>query len=188
MEWAPNLRQRVETHPPSNGGRVISLSRRRFTKEVKEATVRRLELGTSIAEVARACEVNPNVLHRWRRELREYAAKAFPGEGHSRTEESRIAELERKVGRQAMEIDFLRAMLAACRRAEEVAGIDCTQLVYSRIQKEVGLASQIPIRVMCRQAGVSRAGFYRWRHAPPAEFERMLAIPATKVYARTFLT
>ncbi|MHC4998753.1 MAG: hypothetical protein ACYTEM_07000, partial [Planctomycetota bacterium] len=32
---------------------------------------------------------------------------AFPGEGHRRIEESRIAELERKVGRQAMEIDFL---------------------------------------------------------------------------------
>ena len=56
---------------------------------------------------AGACEVNPNVLHRWRRELRECAAKAFPGEGRSRTEESRIAELERKVGRQAMEIDCL---------------------------------------------------------------------------------
>jgi transposase len=94
----------------------MSLSRRKFTKEFKEAAVRRLELGASVAEVARACEVNPNVLHRWRRELREYAAKAFPGEGRSRTEESRIAELERKVGRQAMEIDFLRRCL---QRVEE---------------------------------------------------------------------
>ncbi len=81
----------------------MSLSRRTFTKEFKEAAVRRLELGASVAEVARACEVNPNVLHRWRRELRGYAAEAFPGEGRGRTEESRIAELERKVGRQAME-------------------------------------------------------------------------------------
>jgi len=47
----------------------MSLSRRKFTKEFKEAAVRRLEWGASIAEVARACEVNPNVLHRWRREL-----------------------------------------------------------------------------------------------------------------------
>ena len=59
-------------------------------------------------------------------------------------------------------------MLAACRRAAEAADIDYAQLVYSRIQKEVSLASLIPIRVMCRQASVSRAGFYRWRHAPPA--------------------
>lgn len=57
----------------------MSLSRRTFTKEFKEGAARRPELGASVAEVARACEVNPNVLHRWRRELREYAAKAFLG-------------------------------------------------------------------------------------------------------------
>jgi transposase len=91
--------------------RVMSLSRRTFTKEFKEAAVRRLEMGASIAEVARACEVNPNVLHRWRRELRDHGAKAFSGNGKSRAEESRVAELERKVGRQAMEIDFLRRCL-----------------------------------------------------------------------------
>lgn len=89
----------------------MSLSRRTYTKEFKEAAVRRLELGASIAEVVRACEVNPNVLHRWRRELRDYGAKAFGGNGRSRVEESRVAELERKVGRQAMEIDFLRRCL-----------------------------------------------------------------------------
>jgi transposase-like protein len=91
--------------------RVMSMSRRRFTKEFKEAAVRRLELGASIAEVARACEVDPNVLHRWRRELRDHAAGAFSGNGRPRQEESRVAELERKVGRQAMEIDFLRRCL-----------------------------------------------------------------------------
>ena len=85
--------------------------RRKFTKEFKEAAVRRLELGASVAEVARACEVDPNVLHRWRRELHEHGAKAFSGNGRSRAEESRVAELERKVGRQAMEIDFLRRCL-----------------------------------------------------------------------------
>ncbi len=52
----------------------MSLSRRKFTKEFKEAAVRRLEMGASIAEVARACEVNPNVLHRWRRELAEHGS------------------------------------------------------------------------------------------------------------------
>ena len=89
----------------------MGLSRRTFTKEFKEAAVRRLELGAGIAEVARACEVNPNVLHRWRRELRDYGAKAFAGNGQPRREEGRITELERKVGRQAMEIDFLQRCL-----------------------------------------------------------------------------
>ena len=39
-------------------------TRRKFTREFKEEAVRRLDLGVSIAEVAKACEVNPNVLHR----------------------------------------------------------------------------------------------------------------------------
>ena len=89
----------------------MSQSRRNFTKEFKEAAVRRLQLGASVAEVARACEVNPNVLHRWRRELREQGAQAFSGNGKSRAEENQVAALERKVGRQAMEIDFLRRCL-----------------------------------------------------------------------------
>ena len=89
----------------------MSVSRRKLTKEFKEAVVRRLELGGSIGEVARACEVDANVLHRWRRELRDHGATAFSGNGKTRGEESRVAELERKVGRQAMEIDFLRRCL-----------------------------------------------------------------------------
>jgi transposase-like protein len=89
----------------------MRLSRRTYTKEFKEAAVRRVELGASIGEVARACEVNPNVIHRWRRELRDHGAKAFPGNGKSRTQENRVAELERKVGRQALEIDFLERCL-----------------------------------------------------------------------------
>ena len=89
----------------------MSLSRRQFTQEFKEAAIRRLELGASVAEVARVCEVHPKVLHRWRRELRDYGAKAFTGNGKRRAEGSQVAELERKVGRQALEIDFLRRCL-----------------------------------------------------------------------------
>lgn len=89
----------------------MRLSRRTFTKEFKEAAVRRLELGASIAEVARACEVSPNVLHRWKCELRDHGMKAFQGNGNSRADQSRIAELEQKVGRQALEIDFLERCL-----------------------------------------------------------------------------
>ena len=75
----------------------MGLSRRKFTKEFKEQAVRRLELGASLAEVARACEVNPNVLHRRKRELRDYGATAFSGNGQRRAEDLQVAELERKV-------------------------------------------------------------------------------------------
>jgi transposase len=89
----------------------MGLSRRRFTREFKLAAIQRLEQGISIAEVARAMEVNPNVLHRWRKEFRQGPGNAFPGQGQRRWSEGRIAELERKIGQQTLEIDFLKGCL-----------------------------------------------------------------------------
>ena len=89
----------------------MDLSRRQFTREFKLAAVRRLEQGVSIAEAARALEVSPNVLHRWRREFRQAPGNAFPGNGKARWSEGRIAGLERKIGQQALEIDFLKGCL-----------------------------------------------------------------------------
>jgi len=89
----------------------MGISRRTFTREVKLAAVRRLEGGASIAEVSRAFEVNPNVLHRWRKEFREGPGNAFPGPGTRRWDETQIAKLERKVGQQTLEIDFLKGCL-----------------------------------------------------------------------------
>ena len=86
-------------------------SRRKFSKDFKQEAVRRLNGGQSVAEVARALEVHSSELHRWRRELEEHGARAFSGVGKKRAEESQVAELERKVGRQAMEIDFLKRAL-----------------------------------------------------------------------------
>ena len=56
----------------------MGLSRRQFTREFKLAAIERLERGASIAEVARAFEVNPNTLHRWRRDFRQGPGNAFP--------------------------------------------------------------------------------------------------------------
>ena len=89
----------------------MGLSRRNFTKEFKLEAVRRLEAGVSLAEVARGVEVSPNVLQRWRREFRQAPGNAFPGHGQRRWPEGKIAELERKIGQQAVEIDFLKACL-----------------------------------------------------------------------------
>ncbi len=56
----------------------MGLSRRQFTREFKLTAVRHLEQGVSIGELARALEVNANVLHRWRREFRQGPGNAFP--------------------------------------------------------------------------------------------------------------
>ena len=86
-------------------------SRRTFTRETKLAAVQRLETGSTIAEVARAFEVNPNLLHRWRQEFRQGPGNAFPGLGKRRWDETQQAKLERKIGQQALEIDFLKSCL-----------------------------------------------------------------------------
>ena len=70
----------METAPP------MGTNRRVFSKECKAAAVRSLEMGASVAEVARALQVNPNVVHRWRREAWRFGAQAFGGYGNSRTE------------------------------------------------------------------------------------------------------
>jgi transposase len=89
----------------------MGIYRRQFTREFKLAAVRRLEAGVSLAEAARALAVNPNLLHRWRREFRPAPGNAFPGNGQPRWSEGQIAELERKIGRQALEIDCLKGCL-----------------------------------------------------------------------------
>ena len=89
----------------------MGLSRRTFTREMKLAAVQRLETGASIGEVARAFEVNPNVLHRWRHEFRQGPGNAFPGVGRKRWDDTQQAKLERKIGQQTLEIDFLKACL-----------------------------------------------------------------------------
>ena len=89
----------------------MGLSRRRFTRESKIAAVRRLQQGGSVAVLARSLEVNPSVLHRWQQEYRQEPKKAFPGSGRRGTEPDRVAQLERKIGQQALEIDFLKGCL-----------------------------------------------------------------------------
>lgn len=86
-------------------------SRRIFTREFKVAAVKELETGKPAGNVARGLEIKPNLLHRWRQELRKQPSKAFSGQGKRMEADSREAELERKVGQMTMEIDFLKKLL-----------------------------------------------------------------------------
>jgi transposase len=101
----------------------MGLSRRQFTKEFKLAAVRRLEQGVSMAEVARGLEVSPNVLHRWKKEFRAGTGAAFPGNGKQRWSEGKLAELERKIGQQTLEIDFLKGCLQRIEEQRMLQGL-----------------------------------------------------------------
>lgn len=92
------------------------MSRRKFSKEVKLAAVRRVQGGEGVGRLARELEISPSELYRWCRESQEFGALAFAGKGRPRREPEREAELERKIGQQALEIDFLKRAL---QRVEE---------------------------------------------------------------------
>jgi transposase-like protein len=111
-------------------------SRRKFTKEFKLTAVRRLEGGQSMAEVARALEVHPSDLHRWRRELQDHGVRAFSGAGKKRAEESEIAALQRKIGQQTMEIDFLKRALQHVEEQRLLRALNNGALSTSRSKKK----------------------------------------------------
>lgn len=94
--------------------------RRSFSKEMKLSLLRELE-SKSAAEVCRENNVHPTLLNRWKKEYEKSPNEAFSGKGKIWKEESIIAKCERKIGQQAMEIDFLKKTLDILqeRRAEE---------------------------------------------------------------------
>ena len=114
----------------------MGLSRRKFTKEFKIATLRQLDAGASIGSVARSCEINPSLLHRWRRDFQQAAEHAFPGLGKKRAEENRVAELERKIGQQALEIDFLKRCLQRIEEQRMLQALTGKPLSTSRSGKK----------------------------------------------------
>ena len=118
------------------------LSRRQFTKEFKRAAIQRLEMGASVAEVARAFEIKPNVLHRWRREFHQGPGNAFAGLGKRRWEEGRVAQLERKIGQQALEIDFLQACLQRIEEQRKLQALTGKPLSTSR-SKQKGTGARL---------------------------------------------
>ena len=87
------------------------LKRRTFTREFKLQVIREVDAGNTQAQVAREYQVSDNTISKWRRELRQYKERAFAGRGHAYTDEARVNELERMVGRLTMENDFLKKLL-----------------------------------------------------------------------------
>ena len=81
--------------------------RRKFTEEYKrEAVALTYEPGVSCRQVALDIGIDPNLLSRWRREMKDAPDKAFQGSGSPRDEE--VALLKRELARVKKERDFLR--------------------------------------------------------------------------------
>ncbi len=89
----------------------MSLKKRVFTKEFKLQVVHEVDACKPQAQVAREHQVNPNTIAKWRKLYKKHKDKAFAGHGKTYTEEARVAELERMVGRLTMQCELLKKAL-----------------------------------------------------------------------------
>ena len=96
--------------------------RRAFTAQFKLGVIRRMEAGESVVSLSKELGVGRNLLHDWHRlwrmegrdglrrvgrpTLLEATARSAGGPKTLAEAERRIAELERKIGQQALELDF----------------------------------------------------------------------------------
>jgi transposase len=85
--------------------------RRTYTREFKLKVLREIEAGKSQAQAAREYQLSETAIYKWRQQFTKYKDQAFAGRGTAYTDEARINELERMVGRLAMENDFLKKLL-----------------------------------------------------------------------------
>jgi len=93
----------------------MSISRRRFTREFKLQVVRAFESGVTVAELTRQFDIHANLVYKWSQEFQNNPEGAFRGTASevdpSQTNEQRIGELERIIGRLTVENDFLKKAL-----------------------------------------------------------------------------
>ena len=93
----------------------MPITHKRFTKEFKLKIVRTYDSGVSVAELTRQYDIHPNLVYKWSQEYRNNPQGAFHGTASetdpSQTNEQRIAELERMIGRLTVENDFLKKAL-----------------------------------------------------------------------------
>lgn len=85
--------------------------RRKFTREFKLQVLAEIAAGKSVAQAAREHLLHPTLIGRWQKQHRQYADRAFTGNGRPYTDDARVADLERMVGRLTMENDLLKKAL-----------------------------------------------------------------------------
>lgn len=108
--------------------------RRRFSREVKLAAVERMLAGENVVALSKELGVVQTMLYRWRAKYLSGGAAALRAPGqHPRAAavgpprepadlaqaRARIAELERKVGQQQLELDFFRKALRQVREKRQ---------------------------------------------------------------------
>lgn len=93
----------------------------RFSRHFREEAVRRVERGTPLKQVARACRITPSLLCRWRLKLRTLGERAFAKPqlrrkviviSLSEDEQNRLKTIAKAAGARSVS-DFVRSRLLA---------------------------------------------------------------------------
>ena len=136
----------------------MGLFRRQFTKEFL-AAVSRSPSGAGVGG-------EPQRAHTAGAGVPAGAGNAFSGNGKQRWSEGRIAELERKIGQQALEIDFLKGCLQRIEEQRMLRALTGNP-PYRKVQEEVKAKPGLTIERMVKLGRVSRSGYYceqLWRN------------------------
>ncbi|EWY40712.1 hypothetical protein N825_32820 [Skermanella stibiiresistens SB22] len=94
-----------------------------FSRDFKLGAVRRLEAGENVSALARELGVARQLIHTWRKRVLEGGPEALRGKGQPHavplgsvvvapaSAQARVAELERMIGRQQVDLDFFQRAL-----------------------------------------------------------------------------
>ena len=94
------------------GKKETTRVRRTFTPQFKRDAVGLVKQGKTVTEVARSLGIARSLLQRWREQLDERSAQAFPGQGKASSEKERVRELEKALRDTREERDILKKALA----------------------------------------------------------------------------
>lgn len=115
--------------------------KRIWSRDLKISAVKRMLAGENTTALARELKVRRTILYRWRDSYRKDGTKAFPGRpgrppksprnaseerlaaaSNLAAAEKRIAELERKIGQQQVELDFFQRALRQVGASRPISG------------------------------------------------------------------
>jgi len=100
-------------------------AKRLFSREYKLAALQRMLAGENVSALARELGVRRKYLYQWRERFRAGGPLALRSRAPPdalTTAQRRIAELERKVGQQQVELDFFQRALRQVREVRQRSG------------------------------------------------------------------
>ncbi|MFE2865920.1 IS3 family transposase [Embleya sp. NPDC059259] len=133
-----------------------------YTPEFREEAVQ-LALKSaprSIAQTARDLDVHPETLRAW---VREHQRRHEKAEGPLAVDErARLKELERRNRELEMENSFLKKAAGVLREGSPVG----SKYEFIETMRLDTVEYAYPVAFMCDRLGVSKSGYYDWRHRP----------------------